>query len=64
MNQEIQNKVDELVRLVRAHSPENAVSFKLFVNAYHFESEYQFRDAETLNRDSISMRALNGEFIK
>lgn len=64
MNQEIQNKVDELVALVRAKSPANAVSFSLFVNYSEYEAEYRYRNAEILKAEGVSMRALGGDFIR
>ena len=64
MTTEIQNKIDELVTLVRAKSPANAVGFNLFVNSSEYEAEYRYRDAESLKADGISMRALCGDFIR
>lgn len=64
MTTEIQNKIDELVTLVRAKSPANAVGFNLFVNSSEYEAEYRYRDAESLKADGISMRALGGDFIR
>lgn len=64
MTTEIQNKIDELVSLVRAKSPASAVGFSLFVNSSEYEVEYRYRDAATLKADGISMRALGGDFIR
>ena len=60
----IQEKIKELVELIRSNSPENAVGFILFLNSSEYTTEYQYRDAQGLKRDGISMMALNGEFIE
>lgn len=60
MNPNIQQKIDELLEVVRKESPKNAVSFRLFAN--YFESEVSF-DYFT-NKSTSTMKNLKGEWVK
>lgn len=60
----IQSEIERLVNLVRSESPPNAVGFNLYLNSSEYIAEYRYRDAASLKIDGISMRSLNGQFIK
>ena len=55
--------VEDFVNKVREASGYNDIAFELFCNARDIEYTFKRRTAESLKRDSISMRNLNGDFI-
>jgi hypothetical protein len=64
MNQEIEQKIQELNDALQKHAPANAVSFELFINASEVKATISARTLQQLKTDGISMRNLAGEFIK
>lgn len=51
--------LENIANMLRIHYP-NAASVKVFVNYREFEVEVSYRD----KLDGISMKSLNGEWIK
>ncbi len=59
-----QGKIDEFVKMIREASPDNVVSFQLFINSEGHDLKQQHRTAEDLKSSGISMRNLKGDFIQ
>lgn len=64
MNEDIQDKINELVGELRKSSEKTAVSFRLFVNCEGVDTEIAYRHPESLRQAGITMRNLRGDFIK
>jgi hypothetical protein len=62
MNDEIQNKINEFITFIRRNSPQNAVSFDLFINYNEYDAAWRFFDK--LKGTSVSMKNLNGKWIE
>ena len=60
----IQEAIDNLEDVLRAHCDKNVVSFSLFINCEGREITINERRLEQLEASHISMRNLAGDFIK
>ncbi len=64
MSPNITEKIEALVEAIRAEAPDNAITFRLFVNSEEHSVEVQHRTPGSLKADGISMRNLRGEWIE
>lgn len=63
MSPRIEEAIKSLVQLLREESPENMVTFNLFVNCKEETVTTSERSAEGLAIDGITMRNLRRKFI-
>ena len=64
MNSEITKAIDDLVEALRKQSPEQMITFSVFVNCQERIVTTKERTPEQLKAAGISMRNLRGNFIQ
>ncbi len=64
INKNIQEKLKELRELCLSASGKETVSFNFFLNHQGWSTETNDRSPDSLKNEGISMRNLNGNFIK
>jgi hypothetical protein len=64
MTLRITNAIEALVSALREESPEQMVTFNLFMNCEEFEIKTSSRTPKELKSSGISMRNLRGNFIR
>lgn len=64
MTSNIQAAINVLVKTLKREAPDNAVSFRLFLNSQELVTELSERYPDQLKSEGISMKNLRGEFIK
>ena len=60
----IEKAIASLRDAIKKEGPKNSVAFHLFVNNEGASYKFDVRTPEDLKNSGISMRDLNGEFIK
>lgn len=64
MNDKIFDAIENLHNVLKSEAGDNAVSCHVFFNHAEYEWNIKTRTAKGLKTDGISMRNLNGEWIR
>ena len=63
MSDELSQILTKLRTVLQMEAHEHCVAVEVLINAEGYEINYKLRSPGSLNRDGISMRNINGEFI-
>jgi len=64
MTSDLDQALKQVIDILQKEAHEHCVSATIFFNSEGYEISYNMRSPESLKRSGISMRNINGDFIR